>query len=185
MIYLNDDIAHYDWQAALPLLSEQRREQVLRFRYELGRCTCVAAHMLLCEGLQREYGIMEPPVFDYGEHGKPLLKGHPDIHFNMSHCSEAAICVLSERPVGVDVERIHDAKPSLVSYTMNPAEQRLIEQSANPAEAFTRLWTQKEAVLKLCGTGITDELKTALSTFSGHMETVVNQERQYIYTIAT
>ena len=40
MIYLNDDIEHFDWQAALPLLSEQRREQCLKFKHELGRKTC-------------------------------------------------------------------------------------------------------------------------------------------------
>ena len=37
MVYLNDDIAHFDWEAALPLLSEQRREQTLKFKHLLGR----------------------------------------------------------------------------------------------------------------------------------------------------
>ena len=57
MVYLNDDIAHFDWQSALPLLSAQRREQVLKFKYEQGRRTCAAAYLLLCEGLRKEYGI--------------------------------------------------------------------------------------------------------------------------------
>ena len=56
MIYLNDDIAGFDVEAALPLLSEQRREQTLKFRYELGRKTCAAAYLLLCEGLRKEFG---------------------------------------------------------------------------------------------------------------------------------
>ena len=37
MIYLNDDIAGFDFEASLPLLSEQRREQALKFKYEQGR----------------------------------------------------------------------------------------------------------------------------------------------------
>ena len=53
-IYLNDDIAHFDWQAALPLLSDQRREQCLKFKHEQGRKTCAAAYLLLCEGLKKE-----------------------------------------------------------------------------------------------------------------------------------
>ena len=64
MVYLNDDIDHFDWQAALPLLSEQRREQCLKFRHELGRKTCAAAYLLLCEALRKEYGIHELPVFE-------------------------------------------------------------------------------------------------------------------------
>ncbi|MBR5055074.1 MAG: hypothetical protein IKX07_05760 [Bacteroidales bacterium] len=99
MIYLNDDIASFDVEAALPLLSEQRREQTLKFRYELGRKTCAAAYLLLCEGLQKEYGITERPLFEYGEHGKPFIVGHPDIHFNFSHCREAVLCVVSTRAI--------------------------------------------------------------------------------------
>ena len=54
MVYLNDDIAHFDWESALPLLSAQRREQVLKFKHEQGRRTCAAAYLLLCEGLRKE-----------------------------------------------------------------------------------------------------------------------------------
>ena len=68
MIYLNDNLESFDFEASLPLLSAQRREQALQFRYELGRKTCAAAYLLLREGLQKEYGITEPPVFEYGEH---------------------------------------------------------------------------------------------------------------------
>ena len=47
MVYLNDHIADFDWEKALPLLSEQRREQTLKFKYELGRKTCAGAYLLL------------------------------------------------------------------------------------------------------------------------------------------
>ena len=119
MLYLNDDIAGFDFEAALPLLSDQRREQALKFKFELGRKTCAMAYLLLCEGLRKEYGITERPVFEYGEHGKPFIIGHPDIHFNVSHCREGVICVISDRPVGVDIESIREYTESLVRYTMN------------------------------------------------------------------
>lgn len=182
MLYLNDDIAHFDWEAALPLLSEQRRQQVLRFKHEQGRKTCAAAYLLLCEGLRKEYGITEKPVFAYGEHGKPAIVGHPDIHFNLSHCREAAVCVVSDRPVGVDVESIRSFKESLVEYTMNPTEVELIRQSERPDVEFIRLWTMKEAVLKLSGEGITKDLKTVL-TGREQIETMVNLEKNYVSSI--
>ena len=182
MLYLNDDIAHFDWEAALPLLSEQRRQQVLRFKHEQGRKTCAAAYLLLCEGLRKEYGITEKPVFAYGEHGKPAIVGHPDIHFNLSHCREAAVCVVSDRPVGVDVESIRSFKESLVEYTMNPTEVERIRQSERPDVEFIRLWTMKEAVLKLSGEGITKDLKTVL-TGREQIETMVNLEKNYVSSI--
>ena len=35
MIYLDDNIEGFDLQAALPMLSEQRREQLHKFKHEL------------------------------------------------------------------------------------------------------------------------------------------------------
>ncbi|MBP3767859.1 MAG: 4'-phosphopantetheinyl transferase superfamily protein [Prevotella sp.] len=183
MIYLNNDIAHFDFDAALPLLSEQRRRQALKFRHELGRKTCAAAYLLLCEGLRKEYGITEPPVFEYGEHGKPSIVGRPDIHFNMSHCREAAICVLADRPVGADIESIRQYKESLARYTMNDEELHQILTAACPDVAFTKLWTKKEAVLKCLGTGIRNNMKTVLNGVAP-ISTVVDEARGYVYSIA-
>lgn len=182
MLYLNDDIAHFDFEAALPLLSEQRREQALKFKHEQGRKTCAAAYLLLCEGLRKEYGITEKPVFEYGEHGKPSIIGHPDIHFNLSHCREAAVCVISDRPVGVDIESIRSYKDSLVRYTMNDVEIAQITQSSHPEEAFTRLWTMKEAVLKLSGEGLRNDMKSVL-TGRERIETHINKEKNFIYSV--
>ncbi len=182
MIYLNDDIAGFDFETALPLLSDQRREQALKFKHEQGRKTCAAAYLLLCEGLRKEYGITEKPIFEYGEHGKPFIVGHPDIHFNLSHCREAAICAIADRPVGVDIESIREYKDTLAHYTMNDEELAHITLSPDPAKEFIRFWTMKEAVLKLSGDGIRNDMKTVL-TGSENMETVVNEQQGYIYSV--
>ena len=179
MLYLNDDIQGFDFEASLPLLSEQRREQALKFKHEQGRKTCAAAYLLLCEGLRQEYGMTEKPVFEYGEHGKPFIVGHPDIHFNMSHCREAVACMVSDRPVGVDVESIREYKASLVHYTMNAQEISQIEQAERPDVAFIRLWTMKEAKMKLSGHGISNDMKYVLDG-SERFHTVVNEEKGYV-----
>ena len=182
MIYLNDDIEHFDWQAALPLLSEQRREQCLKFKHEQGRKTCAAVYLLLCEGLRKEYGITELPVFEYGEHGKPSIVGHPEIFFNMSHCREAAICVLSDVPVGVDVESIRSYSESLARYTMSDAEMELIEKAERPDVEFIRLWTLKEAVLKRSGEGIRNDMKHVLDGLKVE-KTEINEKKSYIFSV--
>jgi len=53
---------------------------------------------------------------------------------------------------------------------------------------FTSLWTQNEALLKLTGEGITDDLKTVLrsSRMDGvSLQTIVNTEKGYCVSIAT
>ena len=182
MIYLNDALSDFDFEAALPLLSEQRREQALKFKHEQGRKACAAAYLLLREGLRREYGITEPPVFEYGEHGKPVLAGLPHIHFNMSHCREAVACVLSDRPVGIDIESIREYKEPLARYTMNDAELQQILTAERPDVAFIRLWTMKEAVLKRSGEGLRNDMKTVLTGLED-VKTVVHEEKGYVYSV--
>lgn len=183
MTYLNDCIQELDLAAALPQLSEQRREQALKFKHELGQRTCAAAYLLLCRALREEYGIEELPVFGYGEHGKPFLIEHPEIHFNLSHCREAVLCCVDNRPVGVDVESVRPLEESLVNYTMNEREAAQIHEAANPALEFTKLWTRKEAVQKLTGQGIGTRMQHVLEREDVVWETKVADDGRYAYSI--
>lgn len=180
-VLVSEDIWDFNLDAALGDISEQRREQALKFKHEQGQRLCVLAYQLLKEVLQKEYGISENPVFEYNEHGKPLIIGHPEIFFNLSHCKEAAICVVSDQPVGVDVESIREYKDSLAEYTMNEDELHQIKNSTHPAATFIRLWTMKEATTKLIGTGISNDMKTVIDTLKYKYTTVERQK--YIYTI--
>ena len=182
-IYLSQDIWDFDLDAALGEISEQRREQALKFKHELGKRLCVLAYQLLKRGLAEVYGIRENPVFEYNEHGKPMIVGHPEIFFNLSHCKEAAICVVSNQPVGVDVESVRSFNESLVRYTMNEAEVKEIESAEDQAVAFIRLWTMKESALKLIGTGISNELKQVLQQENLQFQTFVDTQRRFVYSI--
>ena len=181
MIYLSEDIWDFDLSKALNEISEQRREQALKFKFEQGQRLCVLAYQLLKEGLHKEYGITDNPIFEYNEHGKPSIVGHPEIYFNLSHCKEAVVCAISNHPIGIDVESIREFKDSLVNYTMNDDEVREIEASENPASAFIRLWTMKEATMKLVGTGISNDMKTVIDT-AKYKYTTIDRQR-YIYTV--
>ena len=183
MVYIDEHIDDFDLQAALAEISEQRCKQALRFKFERGQRTCVLAYLLLKKGLREVYGLTENPLFEYGEHGKPSIIGHPEIHFSLSHCREAVACAVSDRPVGIDVESIREYKEPLAHYAMNDAEVRQIEASDHPAAAFIRLWTMKEATLKLIGTGISNDLKTAID-HERYQYTTVEREK-YIYTICS
>ena len=178
---VSEEIWGFDLEAALKEISEQRREQALKFRHEQGQRLCVLAYQLLKQGLREEYGFTENPIFEYNEHVKPAIVGHPEIFFNLSHCKEAVVCVISDQPIGVDVESIREYKENLVRYTMNDEEISLITAAENPAAAFIRLWTMKEATMKLIGTGISNDMKTVIDTRT-HKYTTVERQR-YIYTI--
>ncbi len=181
-VLVSEDIWDFDLEAALNEISAQRRELALKFKFELGQRLCVLAYQLLKQGLREEYGITENPVFEYNEHGKPYIVGHPEIWFNLRHCKEAVVCVLNDKPVGIDVESIREYRESLVRYTMNDEELQLIQAAPNPDVAFIRLWTMKEAALKLIGTGISDDLKTVLQ-LNPHLHFTTHETSTYVYTV--
>ena len=74
-VYINDHIGDFDLQLALQSISSQRREQALQFKFEQGQRLCVAAYMLLKQALREQEGILDNPIFEYGEHGKPSIVG--------------------------------------------------------------------------------------------------------------
>lgn len=183
MIYIDTDIQQIDVTALEDKLSPQRLSLMQRYRGVLSQQQCAAAYLLLCEGLRKEYGLEEKPVFEYGEHGKPFIVGHPEIHFNLSHCRRAAICALSDQPIGVDIEEISRYRESLVNYTMNEEEKRIINTSSHPDIAFVRFWTMKEAYLKMTGTGIHKDMRQVLHG-DENITTVVVEDKGFVYSVA-
>ena len=183
MVLIDEQIDGFDLVAGLQEISEQRREQALRFKFERGQRTCVLAYLLLKRALREEFGITENPLFEYGEHGKPSIVGHPEIFFNLSHCKEAVACAVSRRPVGIDVESVREYKESLARYTMNDSEMSQILSAKCPDVAFIRLWTMKEARLKLTGEGISRDMKQVLVGDDHNYTTVECLEKGYVYTV--
>ena len=184
MLYINDNIEQFDLEVGLEQISLQRREYALRYRRKTDRALCVAAYILLMDGLRKEYGITDMPEFVFGHHGKPQLKGLTDIHFNLSHCDKAAACMISERPVGIDVEIIKPYEPELAAATMNETEIHNILDSPDPSIAFTQLWTMKESLLKLTGEGITDNIHNLLNDTSDFIFTTrIFTQKGFVLTI--
>ncbi len=162
-------------QAMMPQVSQQRREQALRYRHLFGRFCCLKSWLMLSA---MHIGEME---FLYNEHGKPYIEGGP--FFSISHCKEAIAVALDDQPIGIDIESIRRFDPELVTRTMNDSEQALIAASDHPERAFTRLWTQKEAILKMQGTGITSFEQLQTLPISDYRIHTIEKEK-YIYTIA-
>lgn len=167
----------------LPLVSDERRNEALRYKHLFGQFACLKSYVMLRELLEQR-GLAHPFRFDYNEHGKPYLKDHPEIHFNISHCKAGIAVAVADQPIGIDIEGYRQVSDSLVRYTMNEEEQRLIGESDDPVRTFTAFWTKKEAVFKLRGTGITRGLHELLHG-PETVATYVNENNKYVYSVAT
>jgi 4'-phosphopantetheinyl transferase len=88
-------------------------------------------------------------------------KDHRDVplpfdgtYWSISHKPRFVAAVISENPVGIDLEEILPRSESLFAAAAEEAEWIL--GGGRNWETFFRYWTAKEAVLKACGTGLRD-----------------------------
>lgn len=157
------DINEEQLTKALNELPEWRREKTLRYRFVQGRKESTFAYLLLCEMLNDYYSIKEPPVFTYNEHGKPSLKDHSDVYFSISHCKDAVACAVDSKPIGIDIELLGRYSEQVARYCMSDSEMQTILSAEDADMAFTRLWTMKEAYLKLTGEGVSSDMGEVLN----------------------
>jgi 4'-phosphopantetheinyl transferase len=119
----------------------RRRKIVAR-----GRLRQVLANYLHCSSAEIQIEV--------GAQGKPRVAG---LEFNLSHSDDLAVYVVSDRPVGIDIEKVRSLDVAgIVARFFAPEEWQLWR--ALPVDqqqwAFFRAWTVKEAYLKAIGTGL-------------------------------
>lgn len=141
------------YQKAYDLLPwEDRKEKIRRYRQEGDRLRGLAAGVMAAD-LLRQKGARDLTM-TYGPYGKPCLKEYPEIHFNLSHTGTMAVCVISDHPVGVDVEKTRPYVEKTGKRCFNKDQLAWIGQVKDRDREWIRLWTRKESRLKLDGTGL-------------------------------
>ena len=122
--------------------------QTVRFSSEEAVAGHHAAWELLFRMLKEMYGITpKKQDFQRSRNGKPYLASYPNIHFSLSHTSDAAVCVVASHPIGVDCEK----KERPISEKVR--NRMLNGFSGNDREAVY-LWTCLESRVKLAGTSV-------------------------------
>ena len=140
-------------------LSKYRINKVNNFIFEKDKKLSLGAGILLDQGLNQIYNLTESEVeIVFNEYGKPYIKNHPQIHFNISHTSKMSICVFSSSVVGCDIETIREYNQEVVNRCFSDLEKEYILKARNKNVAFTRIWIHKEAFFKCIGTGLNKKM---------------------------
>jgi len=152
-------------------LSQEELGRAGSFYFASDHRLYVAAHValrfLLAKHVRktpREIGIIAGPF------GRPILQKYIDasLHFNLSHSGQLAMIAIGlDTPVGIDVETVRDFAELDMVARANFARQEIEAFDkccpADRANAFTTIWTRKEAVVKAQGVGLAyplDEFET-------------------------
>ncbi|SFI01243.1 4'-phosphopantetheinyl transferase [Pseudobutyrivibrio sp. OR37] len=132
------------------LISPQRREHVDEAKTLKGKCERLgAAHLL--EKLLWENHIQRPYVYSTTSQGKPIFIQPKNVDFSISHSNFFAVAAISDKPVGIDVERIRPYDRDLVQRFFTKADYEYLEsfKRSEVNKKFTEVWTFKEATCKM------------------------------------
>lgn len=125
---------------------------------------------------------------------KPYFKDYPNIRFSISHSNDLIVLAMSNTEVGIDIEYIKPRSfENIVEKRFFPGEKA----EAQTLEGFLKVWTRKEAYLKLTSEGLkgladADVSKTleyegeqlvfsTLDLFEGYIGSVVSVAQPIIF----
>lgn len=133
-----------------------KQESILNIQSEPKRQERIAADYLRKKAIADYCGIAQEKIeFDISIKGKPLVK-NLDVHFNISHSSGYVVCAVSDKEIGIDIEKIREINPRAAEKFASPQEIEYIRNSKN---GFFEIWTLKEAYFKCIGTGLGADIK--------------------------
>lgn len=142
-------------------MPSQRREKIGRLRYDRDKLLSLAAGLLI----RAEMG--DKPIVA-NAHGKPYAVGS-EKQFSVSHSGECVVIAVDDSEIGADVEKLPDRDYLKIAERFyHPNELLYVKNAEDPARAFARIWTRKEAYLKQRGRGVTEDLR-AFDTTSAEL----------------
>ena len=174
---LKDEEVFFKFYEKMP---KERKKKIDALKPEGSKRLCLGAGILLDKAV-REYLATDcskklPSPSDYeiatAPQGKPYIKGLSDFSFNLSHSGDMAVIAVSDREVGVDIQKLKHFKDSLVEHVFNIEDKKLAKElvaelsgtglTAGDAQhddisfdqVYTRMWAMKESVMKYTGKGL-------------------------------
>lgn len=154
---LTANLSDFETLSLVGLLSEAEHDRMLRFRHNLDAQRYMLAHALKRAVLAIFLGIPQKElVFGTNGYGKPFCQNDGAPCFNLSHsCEWVALAVSNFSEVGVDLEfpRRVDVDRVLKRISSDSQMERYNLNKPTMRD-FLCFWTQKEAVSKAHGRGI-------------------------------
>jgi 4'-phosphopantetheinyl transferase len=147
-------------------LSQDEQKRAARYHFEKDRKVYESGHVLIRKLLSHYTGIKSSmlqlsPIVNQ----KPKLENAPfQINFNISHSGNKILVAIGfSSEVGIDVEKVvadFDTDGFAESnYHPNELTHFRSLSGEEDTDYFFRIWTRKEAWLKLTGEGVNDKLR--------------------------
>ncbi|NMB34027.1 MAG: 4'-phosphopantetheinyl transferase superfamily protein [Clostridium sp.] len=151
------DIDNNLYEEILNELPRDKVDRIKRFRRIEDSMRTLAADLLIrtaaCIRFNTQNRFLK---FQKGCKGKPYLLNNKDFHFNLSHSGDFAVCAISNKTIGIDIEKVQDMDFSIAKRFFSQSETQDLFSKDGEArkQYFFDLWTLKESYIKADGRGM-------------------------------
>lgn len=129
----------------------------------LKKCAAIGNGAVRMQGYTAELALsyalsgerLSPPVYSYGENGKPVIESG---FISLSHSGNWAVCAVSDAPIGIDIEEIRPIGRGIARRILSPIERREFE-ACSDTNYLLRKFVMKEAFFKMTGEGISGSFR--------------------------
>lgn len=146
-------------------IDETRREKVWQCRKEEDRKRSLLAGYLIQVGMKercvKESGGLADTAplslsYAYGENGKPYFSDYPQIKFSLSHSENYVVAAFDVEEIGIDIQYRKQLRFHMAERFFSPEDKALLDKLGENEDYlhFYRMWTVKEAYMKLTGEGL-------------------------------
>ena len=177
------------------LMDYEKQKKVNKYRNVEDKKRTVIGEMLARKLISNQLNINpDEIVFEIGEFGKPRVKDLC-VEFNISHSNDYVVCCTSDKPIGVDIEKIAPVSLKLINKvcTQQDIDYIFLKKGKRIADCtdedigivemkrFYEIWTYKEAYFKCLGTGIRNLKSYSIGDWTS--KRIVYYIEDYIVTI--
>ncbi len=140
-------------------IPEIKRNKIKKLKNNIARTRSIIGELLLSE-LIHEEGLNYSDIDYYiNEYGKPYFKNN-DLYFNISHSFEYVISIISDKEVGIDIEKIRNTSIKTINQFATENEKMyILSTNTNVEERLFKIYTLKEAYFKMFGINLNEALQ--------------------------
>lgn len=179
-----DNIKNYtkeDYNYFLSLIKKEKAKKISN-KSGIKWKQSILGEYLLIKALNEKYNINYNNIkIIYNKNGKPYIYNN-NIFFNISHSNDLVVCVLSDKLIGVDVEKVKNVNFSILNSFCTKEEKKFIRNSNSIINIF-KAYTEKEALLKMYGLDVLN-IKNIKFNFNIINIKHIYLNKEYFITIA-
>ena len=141
------------------ILPSYKKDKIKKYKNKETKINSIIGEILLKDLLLKHNIIYNNLNFYLNYYGKPYLKNN-NWYFNISHSFNYIITTISDKEIGIDIEKIRNTPLNVINYFATQNEKKYI--LANKKYIFERIfkiYTLKEAYFKMKGENLNNILK--------------------------